>query len=364
MSGQISALSGYGFPALGEIIGDVGQIAQHMNTLTQQASSGFISNDYAGLGATAPAALSLTAQIDILQTSQSNIDAVNGPAQVTQTAMTQIGSIAAGLLADMSGLSGVDSNAIDSIAATAQGDLTQVANLLDSQYGGAYVFAGQDTSNPPVPDPDQITSSGFYMQISGSVASLSVNGAAVVTASTLALAGSNAVGTSPFSTYLSQSASGIGLSSVSTGDGQSQTIGLLASANTIAVSTGPSTTGSYMRDLMRALTTVASMKSSQASDPNFAALVSDTQSSLTNAVTAMDTDVGALGEQQSSLTSLQTTLSDTQTALTGQLSNAQEVDMASTLSNLSLVQTQLETSYQLIANTTGLSLAKFLPAGS
>src|ERR1700727_2328288 len=116
MSGQISALSGDGFPALGEIIGDVGQITQHMNTLTEQASSGFISNDYAGLGTTAPAALSLTAQIDTLQTAQSDIDAINGPAQVTQTAMMQIGSIAAGLLADMPGLSGVDSNAIDSIA--------------------------------------------------------------------------------------------------------------------------------------------------------------------------------------------------------------------------------------------------------
>jgi len=54
-------------------------------------------------------------------------------------------------------------------------------------------------------------------------------------------------------------------------------------------------------------------------------------------------------------------LSDTQTALTGQLSSAQDVDMTSTLTNLSLTETQLQASYQLIATASGLSLAKFLP---
>ena len=36
--------------------------------------------------------------------------------------------------------------------------------------------------------------------------------------------------------------------------------------------------------------------------------------------------------------------------------------MARTLTNLSMVQTQLQASYQLIATLSGLSLAKFLPA--
>jgi flagellar hook-associated protein 3 FlgL len=113
---------------------------------------------------------------------------------------------------------------------------------------------------------------------------------------------------------------------------------------------------------MRALATVGSLSSTQASDPNFAGVVADTQTSVTGAISSMSTDVGILGEQQSSLTTLSTTLSDTQTVLTGQLSSAQDVDMATTLSNLSLMQTQLQESYQLIAAVSGLSLAKFLPA--
>jgi flagellar hook-associated protein 3 FlgL len=142
-------------------------------------------------------------------------------------------------------------------------------------------------------------------------------------------------------------------------------VGLLASANSYANSsdTSTSTTGSYMRDLMRALATIGSMTASQVNDPNFAALVDDTRTSLNGVVSAMGTDIGVLGSAQSNLTTTQTQLSDTQTALTTQVSNVQDVDMAATLSNLTQTNTQLQASYQLIATESALSLAKFLPAG-
>ena len=108
--------------------------------------------------------------------------------------------------------------------------------------------------------------------------------------------------------------------SLQTGEGGTVQTGLLASANSVAVSTGTSTTGSYMRDLMRALATIGSMSSSQANDPGFGALVQDTTTSLNGVVSAMATDVGVLGNTQSNLTSIQTQLSDTSTALSGQLS--------------------------------------------
>ena len=119
-----------------------------------------------------------------------------------------------------------------------------------------------------------------------------------------------------------------------------------------------------MRDLMRALATVGSLSSSQVSDPNFASVVADTQTSVTNLTAAMSTDVGVLGEQQANLTTMQTTMSDTSTALSGQLSTAQDVDMATTLSNLSLAQTQLEASYQLLSTSSSMSLVKYLATGA
>ena len=362
MSGAITVIGG-GYADLAIAIAASGKVKTQFDRLTEQAASGYISGNYAGLGATASTALTLGPEISGLQAAQSNINAASGPAQVTQTAMTQIQSIASNLLAAMPNLNGLNPSEVDSTAAAARSDLQQLSDLLDSQYNGVYVFAGQDSANPPVPNPDQITSSGFYTQISTAVGNLSTNGSAATAAATLTIASSNTAGTSPFSAYLSQPQTAIGLPSVSTGNGQSQTIGLTASANTSAASGGTSTTGSYMRDLMRALATVGSLTNGQASDPNFAALVADTRASVTSLITSMSTDVGALGEQQLNLTSLQTNLGDTQTALTSQLSSAQEVDMTQTLSNLSLVQTQLQSSYQLISASSSMSLVKYLPSG-
>ena len=117
-----------------------------------------------------------------------------------------------------------------------------------------------------------------------------------------------------------------------------------------------------MRDLMRALATIGSLTSSQVTDSGFQALMQDTSTSLRGVVSAMADDAGVLGNTQASLTTTQTQLSATATALTTQVSAAQDVDMAQTLSNLTLVQTQMQASYQVIAGMSSLSLVRFLPS--
>jgi flagellin-like hook-associated protein FlgL len=196
------------------------------------------------------------------------------------------------------------------------------------------------------------------------VGNLSANGANATSASTLAIAASNASGTSPFSTYMSQPATTLqpDIPVVQVGQNQTVPIGLLASANTSVPSTGSETTGSYMRDVMCAMATIGALSSSQVSDPGFPGLVQNVGTSLQGALSAMASDAGVLGNAQTSLTATQTQLSDTATALNTQVSAVQNVDMAQTLSNLSLVQTQMQASYQVIATMSGLSLAKYLPA--
>jgi len=198
-------------------------------------------------------------------------------------------------------------------------------------------------------------------QIAAAVGGLAGSGAAATASATLAVASSNAAGTSPFSAYLSQPATALARPTVEIGTGQREPIGLLASANADVTSTGTSTTGSYMRDLMRALATIGSLSSLQVGAAGFGALVQDTQASLGNAITAMNTDAGVLGDRQTALTQTQTTLAGVTTALQGQLSNAQDVDTAKTLTALSQTQTQLQASYQLIAQMKGLTLVAYIP---
>ena len=124
-----------------------------------------------------------------------------------------------------------------------------------------------------MPNPDAILTSGFATQISGEVANLATSGATATASAIIATGSSNTTGTSPFSLYMSQSATTLQAQApvVQVGQGQIVQIGLLASANSSAVtSTGVSTgtsTGSYMRDLMSALATIGSLSASQAVKP-------------------------------------------------------------------------------------------------
>jgi flagellar hook-associated protein 3 FlgL len=359
----MSSTIGNGYGILPTLIANSTSVHQQLDTLTEQVSSGMVSQTYAGLGGQAGVSLDLNPQLTALQAYQNNIGQASGSMQLTQTAMTQIQQIAATFVAAIPNLNGINASEVDTVAAQANAALKQVANLLNTQDGSTYIFGGQDSNNPPVPAGDAILSSGFYTQISAAVAGLSANGASATAATTLTIASSNAVGTSPFSTYLSQPVSAIGAAVVQTGEGATVPIGLLASGNSVALSSGTSTTTSYMRDLMRALATLGSLSNTQIGDPGFAALVQDTGTSLTGAVGAMAVDVGVLGNTQASLTATQTQLSDTATALSGQLSSVQDVDMAATLSKLTSMQTQLQASYRLITGENSLSLVNFLPAG-
>jgi flagellar hook-associated protein 3 FlgL len=379
MTGSVGSATQSDQTLLGTLLANSASIRQKLDLLSNQASNGLVGVTYAGLGTGAPISLDLRPQIGNLQTWQNNVDQATGQMSVTQAAMTQVQSIAAHFYAQLANVQGVDASAVDNIAATARDALSQVASLLDTQDGGVYVFAGQDTENPPVPDPNNIANvaahpGGYYDQIRTAVGNLGVVGAMATVQATYDVAVSNAAGTSPFSAYMSQPSAVLqaALPIVQIGQNVTRQVGLLASANALIPDTPfgappipggpPASTGAYMRDVMRALATIGSLSGAQASLPGFGDLVQDTRTSLSGAISAMACDAGVLGDTQSSLATTKTRLSDTEAALTGQVSSVEDVDMAKTLSALTLIQTQMQASYQVIAAVSGLSLAKFLPA--
>lgn len=347
---------------LGRLVGDAASVRAEMDRLTRQAASGRVADTFAGLASAAPTVLDLRPAIATREAWQRNIDAAGGRMAVTQASLERIGAIAQDFYARIPNLNGLDTATIDSVAANARAALREVAGLLNATAGGVYVFAGQDSGHAPVPNPDNILSSGFFAQINAAVANLSVAGAPATAAATLGIAASNASGTSPFSAFLSQSAAalqGQG-STVAVGARQREATGVLASANGFIASGGGSTTGSYMRDVMRALATLGALTSAQEGAGGFHELVADTRESLRGAISALAADAGVLGDTQAHLATVRARLGTEATALTGQVSDAEDVDMAATLSRLSLVQAQLQSSYQMIASAQSLSLARFL----
>lgn len=301
-------------------------VKAQLDTAMQQESTGLISNTYSGLGSGIRTSLDLSPAVNHLKTWQSNIGAATSRLDITQSALTQISAIASSFYAQTANINSVGASEVSNIATNASLALQQVAQLLNTKAGNVYVFSGQDTANPPMPNTDP-----------------AVVGAALLASDTA---------TAPFSATL-----GTAVPSVEVGDGQQVQVGVLANQNTLATSVAP-TTGSYMRDIMRELATLAAMTPGAAAQTTAA----DVRTRLASAIGGISDESGALGNIQASLSTRQTTLAATQTAVIKQVSNAQEVDMAATLSKIQLLQTQLQASYQLIAGLKALSLTNYITA--
>jgi flagellar hook-associated protein 3 FlgL len=328
-----------------------------ISTLTAQSSSGLISSDYAGLGIQAGAALDLTSQLAQNTAAQSNATSAATFNQVAQTALGQIQTLASSFSSQLLGAAGDNTAGLSTLSASAKSALQQVAQLLDTKVGDIYVFAGQDSSTPPIPNPANITGSAFATAVQTAVAGLTANGATAVQSQLLTAAGPGA--TSPFSPTLEASNQ---VATAALGGAQTVQLGVLADQNTDAVSagTGTTSTGSYTRDILLSLATVASLGTADPTDPQVQALLSNTQTTLANADSALNTDIGGLGARQDTVTAAQTELSDTATALTTLLGSVQNSDTAQVATQLSAAENQLQASYKIIAGLEGLTLAKFI----
>ena len=334
---------------LGMLASQSATVRQRLDTLTQQAATGYKSDTYAGLGDGAKISIDLRPHLQRIDTYASNISQADTKLQITGSALQQLSDIAASFATQTINMSAQTSPAVDSIAVQARLALQQVQVLLNSQSGGAYLFAGQDSANQPVPDAEL---AAFVAAVQIPVATLTDTNAATTAAATLAAA---------IATTVTSATLGTARSMIEAGDGLDLASGVLAGQNAYAVQSGPGSTGSYVKDLLRGLATLAAMNSAQTALGNgFTSFVTDIGTTLKGAVVAMGTEMAGIGQQQSVLSTQKTALSDTAKAFTTQISSVEDVDMAATATALSQVQTQLQASYRLIAGMQNMSLVGYL----
>ena len=342
---------------LGQAIFNSGVVQTQLTKLTQQVSSGYVADSYGGLGAPGAVAINLQPQITSLKAQQSAIDVASGQIGLAQTALTQINTIATNLNNEIPTLTNINPNQVTYVASSAKSALQQIASLLDTTNGSNYVFAGTDSSHPPIPNPSQITSAAFFTQIGTVVQGLATNGAAA----TLTSAKNALTANSPFSTALQAGSASTLTPTLELGSGAPVPTGVLANQNTLVpASTGTNSTGSYMQDIILSLTTLANLTPSQVNTPGFGSFIQGTQATLSSAIGTLDSEAGSLGNTQASLTAQQTNLGSASTALISQVSSVEDANMAQTISDLSEVQTQLTASYKLISELKSLSLANYL----
>jgi flagellin-like hook-associated protein FlgL len=338
------------------------QLRDRITVLGEQISTGRKGKTYAALGADTPKAIDLRGEISRRETYQTTINQTLSKISVSQNILDRIGAIAQKFTANTAKLLGAARpEEIQVQAAQAEAAMVEVATLLNEQLNGEYLFGGSDSRNPPIPNPQTITTTGMGAAIKTQVASLNGSNVTSVTNATKTLAQSNAVGTTPFSVFLS-TGSGATEARVSIlgNDNDRVAYGIHANRNAAIVSTGD-TTGSWARDLLRGLASIAGLTPDKAQLGNdYTTFVTTVRKGLESAVDALALERGSLGLTETRLQSMASLQESIGTSLTLQLSNLEEVDMAKTITSFQTTQSQLEASYRALAISQQLSLTRFL----
>lgn len=395
------------------------QLRDRITVLGEQISTGRKGKTYAEVGTDTPKAINLRSEIGRRETYQTTINQTLSKIGVSQDVLDRIGAIAQKVTANTARLLGAAKpEEIQIQAAQAEAAMVEVATLLNEQLNGEYLFGGSDSHNPPIPNPQTIATSGMGAAIKTQVASLNGSNVTSVTNATKTLAQSNAAGTTPFSDFLSaktwagstpyvvgdlivnngniyrattagNSAAAGGptgqVNGISDGtvtwdwveegsvagatearvnilgnDNDRVAYGIHANRNAAIVSTGE-TTGSWARDLLRGLASIAGLTPDKAQLGNdYTTFVTTVRKGLESAVDALALERGSLGLVETRLQGMASFHESVSTSLTLQLSNLEEVDMAKTITSFQTTQSQLEASYRALAISQQLSLTRFL----
>jgi flagellin-like hook-associated protein FlgL len=338
------------------------QLRDRITVLGEQVSTGRKGKTYAAIGTDAPKAMDLRAEIGRRETYQTTINQTLSKIRVSQDVLDRIGAIAQKFTANTAKLLGAAKpEEIQVQAAQAEAAMVEVASLLNEQLNGEYLFGGSDSHNPPISNPQAIATSGMGLAIKTRVASLNGSNVASVLTDTKAFSQSNAAGTTPFSVFLS---TGSGATEARTNilgnENDRVAYGIHANRNAAIVSTGE-TTGSWARDLLRGLASIAGLTPDKAQLGNdYTTFVTTVRKGLESAVDALALERGSLGLTETRLQSMASFHESVSTSLTLQLSNLEEVDMAKTITSFQTTQSQLEASYRALAISQQLSLTRFL----
>ncbi len=356
--------SGLGSDALARMASGSAALKARVEQLALQAGDGRRAHNYGDEAPDARQAISLRSEIARREATSQGLTHALGRADIAQLTLSRLAKIASDFAVTTDGLRNADPAAIKGAATAARDALSEVGGLLNEKFEGAYLFSGSDTGNPALRNGGDLSASGMSARISAAMAGLAGSGAASALGETRAAALDDSAANTPFSPFLADpSPAGRGEKRPTTllGDDTRIEVGLWASRNAEAVSRGGDTTGSWARDLIRGLMTLAALPDATgASAADVKAVVASARESLTSANGALGAEAGALGQTQARLETARTRHADVNTALRGQLAGLEEVDLAATLTSLQDTRTRLEASYKALSIFSELSLANFL----
>lgn len=331
------------------------QAQSALTTAQTEVSTGKYADLGLTLGAQTGVSLSLKNQVDQLTTMTSSNDFAITRLSTTSTALDSLISSAQGISQALVGASSAGGTT-SSLSGSAQAALQGLISSLNSAAGGQYVFGGINTSASPIANyyasgsssksaVDGAFQSAFSMSQTSSSAS-SISGAAMTTF----LNGS-------FDSLFSASGWQTNWSSASDETLQS-TIAPSQSANTSV-----SANQTAFRQIAEAYTMLNEFTGSNFSADAQAAVVSKATSLVNTALASLTNIQAGIGTTQNQITAANSAMSAQTTVLNTHIGDLENVDPYMLSTQITQLQTQLQSSYELTSQLHQLSLVNYLTTG-
>lgn len=364
-------ISSIGFA--GRIASNAMSVQERLSLAQLQSTSGYKAETWGGYAPQAKALIDVNTEIARRKAYVSAIDLAGPRLETVQTALTRVDTLVGDLrkraLAAI-GTGPVDLKAIRQEALSALGE---IATMLNTDTGGRHVFGGSDNTNPPIPAGQAIAGGAGGPSLFGDIAArlATLDGTPGNTLNDVwndltLFAADDAAGRTVFSAALSATTpAGIQDEAAPTAlveDGHRIAVGLRTPAfkDPALAAADPDSTGSWMRDLIRNVMVLATVPDALAANGELAGLMQEVADSLDATQTRLNGDASTLGAVQNTLEAVRdrhTTMIDT---LKAHRSDIQDVDLTEVSARLTLLRTQLESSWSLLGMLDEMSLARFI----
>jgi len=325
-----------------------------LTTLTEESSSGQYADLGVQLGEQSGYELSLRSQVNQLQafTAANTLTVTN--LQTAQTAIDAVRSTAQSAVKTLTSLTGGATTTASTLATTGTNSLKALISAMNSTSDGQYVFGGENSGQAPIAD---------YFSSTVSAAKSSIDAAFYneFGCNPTDPAAANITGTQmqsfldgSFSTLFSGASWTSDWSSASDVNVTTQ----IAPGESVDSSTNANQPG--FQQLAQAYAMMTEFGGSSLGANAQQAIISSATSLINQGLSSLTTTEATLGASQSRVTDASTAMSNQLTILQTQIGNLDNVDSQKIATELSTVQTQLQTAYQLTAQLQKLNLAQYL----
>jgi flagellar hook-associated protein 3 FlgL len=320
-------------------------MTSQMNNLTNEISSGKITDPAGQLGAQAPVLYQLQYDNDQQTELQTSITAAGQQLTATQNALTSVGSTVSTMVT--AALQGQDTASSDltTLASDAQSAVPQVIDLLNTQYAGQALFSGHDGSDLPMADAATV-STAMQGVLSAQVAA---KGAPLTAADVPALI--TALEAVPVN------------STAFTANDDHQAV-QVATGATARTSYNVSADQPVFQNMVTAMSMMSLLNapSTQLDASAQQALLTQASNMLSQSQTDLTNTQGTLGVTQAQLisaTSIQQSAAD---ATSQQITQMETIDPYSASQQLDALQTQLQSSYEVSSRISQMSFVNYMPS--